>query len=148
MLMARAEGGHPDNARYRAIRQELLEDPEIEDLLPGPLRSHRNLDDFWGFIKLKFGRYAERREYLRQQFEPLFAYLEGGDDSGPQGPAPKPARSTAPAASSSEPPRPKDLGAERRVFLVHGHDTGPREAIARFIEKIGLEAVILEEQPN
>jgi predicted nucleotide-binding protein len=34
----------------------------------------------------------------------------------------------------------------RKVFVVHGHDHGARETVARFLEKIGLEPVILEEQ--
>lgn len=36
----------------------------------------------------------------------------------------------------------------RRVFVVHGHDEGARETVARFLEKIGFEAVILHEQAN
>jgi predicted nucleotide-binding protein len=36
----------------------------------------------------------------------------------------------------------------RRVFVVHGHDDGAREAVARFLEKIGFEAIILHEQAN
>lgn len=36
----------------------------------------------------------------------------------------------------------------RRVFVVHGHDDGSREMVARFLEKIGFEAVILHEQAN
>jgi predicted nucleotide-binding protein len=35
-----------------------------------------------------------------------------------------------------------------RVFIVHGHNDYLREAVARFVEKAGLEAVILQEQPN
>lgn len=35
-----------------------------------------------------------------------------------------------------------------RVFLVHGHDEGARESVARFLEKLGLEPVILHEQAN
>jgi predicted nucleotide-binding protein len=35
-----------------------------------------------------------------------------------------------------------------KVFVVHGHDEGAREGVARFLEKIGLEAIILREQPN
>jgi predicted nucleotide-binding protein len=35
-----------------------------------------------------------------------------------------------------------------KVFVVHGHDEGAREGVARFLEKIGLEAMILREQPN
>ena len=36
----------------------------------------------------------------------------------------------------------------KRVFLVHGHDETARERVARFLEKVGLEVVILHEQPN
>lgn len=35
-----------------------------------------------------------------------------------------------------------------KVFIVHGHDDGARETVARFLERIGLEAVILHEQAN
>ena len=34
------------------------------------------------------------------------------------------------------------------VFIVHGHDEGAKQAVARFVEKLGLRAVILHEQPN
>ncbi len=36
----------------------------------------------------------------------------------------------------------------RKVFLVHGHDEAVKFAVARFLEKLGLEPVILHEQPN
>lgn len=35
-----------------------------------------------------------------------------------------------------------------RVFLVHGHDVAARESVARFIEQLGLEVVVLHEQPS
>ena len=35
-----------------------------------------------------------------------------------------------------------------KVFLVHGHDESARESTARFLEKLGLEPIILHEQPN
>lgn len=34
------------------------------------------------------------------------------------------------------------------VFIVHGHDHGAKETIAREVEKLGLKSVILHEQPN
>lgn len=40
------------------------------------------------------------------------------------------------------------LPLSRKVFIVHGHDEGARETVARFLERIGLEAVILHEQAN
>ncbi len=36
----------------------------------------------------------------------------------------------------------------RRVFVVHGHDEGARESVARFLEQIEFEPVILHEQAN
>lgn len=51
---------------------------------------------------------------------------------------------SAPPAGFS-PPEPTDA---HRVFIVHGHDEAPKEAVARFITKIGLEPVILHEQAN
>jgi predicted nucleotide-binding protein len=36
----------------------------------------------------------------------------------------------------------------RKVFVVHGHDDGARESVARFLEKIGFQAIILHEQAN
>jgi predicted nucleotide-binding protein len=37
---------------------------------------------------------------------------------------------------------------ERKIFIVHGHDQGPRDAVARFLERMGFEPIILHEQPN
>lgn len=36
----------------------------------------------------------------------------------------------------------------RRVFVVHGHDGEARETVARFLQKLGFEPVILHEQAN
>mgnify|MGYP003602234178 FL=1 len=35
-----------------------------------------------------------------------------------------------------------------RVFVVHGHDDAALQGLARFLEKLGLEAIILKEQPD
>lgn len=50
------------------------------------------------------------------------------------------------AGGATSPP-PLELN-EARVFIVHGHDEAARETVARAIEKLGLEAVILNEQAN
>lgn len=38
--------------------------------------------------------------------------------------------------------------AARKVFVVHGHDEGARESVARFLERLDFEAIILHEQAN
>ena len=41
-----------------------------------------------------------------------------------------------------------DRSHSRDVFIVHGHDTGRKDEVARFIDHIGLKPVVLHEQPN
>jgi predicted nucleotide-binding protein len=36
----------------------------------------------------------------------------------------------------------------RRIFIVHGHDLGLKSEMARFLEQLDLEPVILHEQPD
>ena len=50
-------------------------------------------------------------------------------------------------ARVQQPPR-QAQSDSRKVFVVHGHDEGAREAVARFIEKLGFEPIILHEQAN
>lgn len=38
--------------------------------------------------------------------------------------------------------------ASRKVFVVHGHDEGLKQTLARLLEKLDLKAIILHEQPN
>jgi predicted nucleotide-binding protein len=40
------------------------------------------------------------------------------------------------------------LAPSKKVFIVHGHAEGPREAVARFLEQLGLEPIILHERAN
>lgn len=51
-------------------------------------------------------------------------------------------------APSAAPERFGSSPDSRKVFLVHGHDTAPREAAARLLEKTGFQPIILHEQAN
>ncbi len=46
--------------------------------------------------------------------------------------------------SSAPPSRPPP----RKVFIVHGHDEAAKVSVARFLETIGFEAIVLHEQVN
>ena len=50
---------------------------------------------------------------------------------------------SSPASADATP-----IALPRRIFVVHGHDDGAREAVAGFLEKIGFEPVILHEQAS
>jgi hypothetical protein len=39
-------------------------------------------------------------------------------------------------------------GKPSSVFIVHGHDEELKQSVARYVEKLGLDAVILHEKPN
>lgn len=41
-----------------------------------------------------------------------------------------------------------EMPKKNSVFIVHGHDEGAKHAVARFLETIGVEPVILQEQIN
>ena len=49
------------------------------------------------------------------------------------------------ATTPNNPKAPMD---KSKVFIVHGHDGEAKQAVARFVEKIGLEAIILSEQAS
>src|SRR5262249_41372576 len=47
--------------------------------------------------------------------------------------------------TSASPASPKNLS---KVFVVHGHDEGALQATARFLQALGLQSIILREQPD
>lgn len=76
LLVSHATGGYEDNGEYLRLRQVLLSAPRIEKSLPQYVRTCRNLHQFWEFIKHKFGTYAERRNFIWDDFRPLLEILE------------------------------------------------------------------------
>lgn len=78
LLVSRATGGVEDDNGYGSLRQALLAQSALEPYIPRFLRTCRNLAQFWQFIKYEYGSYAERREFLWNQFRPLLEILERG----------------------------------------------------------------------
>ncbi|MDP2749017.1 nucleotide-binding protein [Pseudomonas sp.] len=85
--------------------------------------------DYKGGTQKKIGN---AKALLGQAINALKADLE---DLEPNSPVAAPSRSTTPGDST-------------RIFLVHGHDEAVRETVARFLEKLGIEVIILHEQAN
>ena len=50
--------------------------------------------------------------------------------------------------SPSRPARRTVMANPKDVFVVHGHDHGMKETVARFLSKAGLNPIILHEQPD
>jgi len=104
-------------------------------------------------------RQISSSDELRDEFTGKGSYSFGDADISPKSylkklrsiherlellPAPENAATGAPTGGRKEPGR----MSSRRVFVVHGHDDGLKETVARFLTKLDLEPVILHEQPN
>ena len=76
MLVSHATGSGADTTEYKGLRQELMAIPRVAKLLPRFVHVCRDPGEYWSFIKAKFNTYAERREYLRNEFNPLLTTLE------------------------------------------------------------------------
>lgn len=75
-LMSAATGAGFDNSEYQRLRSDLLAVPRLKSKLPAFLRTCRDTGAFWSFIKPKFARWEQRRQYLRTEFEPALRFLE------------------------------------------------------------------------
>ena len=53
-----------------------------------------------------------------------------------------------PSPGYSEAPEVLETTNKNQVFVIHGRDHGTRDTVTRFLEGLGLEAVILQEQPD
>jgi hypothetical protein len=77
LLISHSTDGVGDDNDYQAIRRVLLDNREIAELLPSFVRTCRDLDQFWNFIKYEKKTYKERRELIWSSFTPLLDHLEG-----------------------------------------------------------------------
>lgn len=137
LLIAHATGKAAESSEYEKLRHELLSNHQVANQLPAWIKLHRNLDSFWGFIQPKFSTYAERRTYLSEQFTPLLDSLEFGAEPPTQNPK------TMSNSVNTSVARNK-----RNVFIVHGRDNEAKYEVSRFIEALGLKAIILHEQAS
>lgn len=78
LLIAQATGGSEDEAEFIRLRQMLLSNPALDALIPRFVRTSRSLAQFWQFIKFKYPTYAERRQFIWDEFRPLLEVLERG----------------------------------------------------------------------
>lgn len=148
-LSTHACGGSADNNEYSALRQELLSIPDIESLVPSFVRLNRDLTSFRHFIQSKFKTYAERRNFISEQFTPLLDFVEFGQQNGdvppkPLTPSPMPKLVVEDGAAVNL----TSARNKRKVFIVHGRDNEAKQEVARFISALGLEPIILHEQAS
>ena len=78
-MVARATGDQFDPRDYQQLRDYFLGQKRTKDLVPKWIRTNRNVGHYWEYIKNKFQTYAERREFLNNEFDPLLSFLESNE---------------------------------------------------------------------
>lgn len=76
ILISQATGGNENDIAYLKLRQVIMADVTLATMVPRFVRTCRSLSQFWQFIKGKYGTYAERRDYIWEEFRPLLDYVE------------------------------------------------------------------------
>lgn len=76
ILIERATTPISRDSEYVQLRSKLIANPLTKEGLPRFVHSSRSLSQFWQFIKSQFDRYAERRQYIWGEFQPLLQALE------------------------------------------------------------------------
>lgn len=76
ILVSSATGGVVAAADYSLLRRRLMQNHLLRDKLPRFVRTCRNLDEFWPFIKEQDGTYAGRRRFLAEAFDTILTFLE------------------------------------------------------------------------
>ena len=79
VLIDRATGGLADDSAYQVLRQHFVQDDTLATFLPSWFPRQRSLNQFWQYIKNKFGTYAERRKFLWDEFDRLLSFCENGE---------------------------------------------------------------------
>jgi abortive infection Abi-like protein len=77
VLMERAQGRFADPDEYVRLRGHVLANATVRAHLPSFLMKCRSLTDFWDYLKPLYATYAERRQFLREQFEPALLAAQG-----------------------------------------------------------------------
>jgi hypothetical protein len=76
ILVAHATNGEANDDEYRALRRTMIQDSEVKPHLPRFIFTCRSLSEFWGFIKEQSPTYQGRRNFLREEFHNVLAYIE------------------------------------------------------------------------
>ena len=156
LLKAKATGKESSESEFKQIRHELLSNNSLVTRLPSWLKLTRDLDSFWDFIQPKFSTYQDRRVFLDQEFSELSNQLEFGNrpqiinqpafkqtnqNISPTTPFVAPATTDSFSSTST-------VNKKNKVFIVHGRDNEAKQEAARYIESMGLEAIILHEKAS
>ena len=133
------------NSDYQRVEQEYSRwSTYNEELLRRSFSTPKLAEEYSWFMSKGFGRInpsaQQQAQDLKQTVEEKISRLQSILDRLELIPL-------CPPQSEQQSPVRTSLS-HSRVFIVHGHDEAARESLARFLEKLGIEAVILHEQAS
>jgi predicted nucleotide-binding protein len=140
--------GHHDVSALEKRIEETLSDLFGHDTTDfHRYREAASLDNGPHFISAGFGpaRIEPFQDYLRDGKAQALALLQGAVTGLEERIKDREELAEPTGAPANAPRGALDLS---KVFIVHGHDGAPKADVARFIEKLGFEAIILHERPN
>lgn len=76
LLVARATSGSGDFEGYAALREQLMSDRQVWEELPSFVKTCRDLNQFWNWVKGQAPSYGERRRIIYDSFQPVLSKLE------------------------------------------------------------------------
>lgn len=136
LLVAKATGAGGSDADYRQLRDQLLAEASLREILPTFLRTARDLSQFWAYIKKDYGRYDQRREHIWSSFRPVLEFL-----GSPEGTAPPAAQASQSLASVLEVPDAQPQ--TTRVFISYSTKNKTAAAAVRnLLVSYGMECFL------
>jgi len=76
ILKSKARGNKVSNDDYQKLREELLGNSKLKNLLPSFIKTNPDIKSFWAFIKQKHKTYDERTNYIDKEFEKVVSFLK------------------------------------------------------------------------
>lgn len=80
-LLSKATDGEYPDVNYKEDLKVLSSDNRLYMMLPSYVRLSRSSSDFRRAMQTKFKSYAERRQFIDQELDPIFRYLESVTNS-------------------------------------------------------------------
>ncbi len=73
-----AQTSNAIDQEYQTLRNDMGSDPVLKPHIPKFIEDHRNLSEFWRFIKNEESTYEGRKLWLDNEFRPTFKKVEEG----------------------------------------------------------------------
>lgn len=141
MLVSHARGEMTNNQEYMELREYLYNKSNLKEKLPNCIVENTDLEQFWHYLESENLSEKDRINFIINSFQKIIDFLNSSDNN--QFDSKKYEGYTSNIISKAE-----KNNKNQQVFIVHGHDELAKIKLARFLEKLELEPIILHEQAS